>query len=274
MKFLVLGDPHLGHESATFTPPDLPDPVDYVVVTGDILDRRAEDITPARQFIKELSTQAAVVMFVSGNHDFQFHDEVTAEADAVTSLKSRSMTVKNRCFYGVGATEFDAGPEVRYPSYLPDHAVSGTETELATAIHQLHTGTTTVDEIPFDVTDTTAFQQDLDRYANRYENLCSLEAGCGGEPSVLVTHVPPFNTPLDRITESHPRLGGLHWGSLALRNYLQRTDIPFVVSGHVHEGEGTTSIAGTTCLNAGFRSAYQVTVEDTVSVDPVRWQTA
>ncbi|WP_229380295.1 hypothetical protein [Haloterrigena salifodinae] len=90
-----------------------------------------------------------------------------------------------------------------------------------------------------------------------------------------MTHLPPFDTPLDRAAESVPRIGGRHWGSITLKNGLTKCDISFVACGHIHEREGVATVADTPCLNAGFRSAYNVTLEgDDVSiadVEPLEW---
>ncbi len=65
-------------------------------------------------------------------------------------------------------------------------------------------------------------------------------------PQVLVSHAPPKDTALD---EAAP---GLHFGSTAVRDYIQSCQPAYCFCGHVHEGAGRTeSLGETLAANVG-----------------------
>ncbi|MBI4876467.1 MAG: metallophosphoesterase [Acidobacteria bacterium] len=75
-----------------------------------------------------------------------------------------------------------------------------------------------------------------------------LEAFAGLKPLVLVCHCAPKLTPLDRVRE------GVHIGSTAVREFLDRHAPAHFVCGHVHEAEGVVCDLGPTrAANAGKR---------------------
>jgi len=59
-------------------------------------------------------------------------------------------------------------------------------------------------------------------------------------PSVLICHAPPLNTELDRV-----RLG-LHAGSRAVREYIEKRQPAHFFCGHIHEAEGKVIQMGAT----------------------------
>ena len=65
-------------------------------------------------------------------------------------------------------------------------------------------------------------------------------------PQVLVSHAPPLNTELD---EAAP---GLHFGSRAVRNYIDDHQPSYCFCGHVHEGAGRgVRLGSTLAANVG-----------------------
>jgi len=167
---------------------------------------------------------------------------------------------------GFGSETFDVGPEVRYDP----EAVAGLDDpdvwlERTLARAGSNEADATLAELRNRID---GFESQFETYTERYGTLRSLATGT--EPStgqIVLTHVPPFDTSLDRVAESVPRIGGRHWGSIALKNVLTEHELSFVACGHIHEREGVATVAGTPCLNAGFRSAYAVTLEeDAVSI--------
>jgi Icc-related predicted phosphoesterase len=60
------------------------------------------------------------------------------------------------------------------------------------------------------------------------------------QPLVLVCHAPPYGTALDRIRE------GLHAGSRAVREFIDRHQPEYFFCGHIHEAEGVTIGMGRT----------------------------
>jgi Icc-related predicted phosphoesterase len=66
------------------------------------------------------------------------------------------------------------------------------------------------------------------------------------KPQVLVCHAPPLNTTLDRIKE------GLHGGSLAVREFIEKQQPAYFFCGHIHEAEGVVIQMGATrAMNVG-----------------------
>jgi hypothetical protein len=66
------------------------------------------------------------------------------------------------------------------------------------------------------------------------------------KPLVMICHAPPLNTPLDRIRE------GLHAGSLAVREFIERVQPAHFFCGHIHEAEGVvTQMGSTRAMNVG-----------------------
>jgi Icc-related predicted phosphoesterase len=77
------------------------------------------------------------------------------------------------------------------------------------------------------------------------ERLQSFEPIC---PLVLICHCPPRNTPLDRARE------GGHFGSDAVRDFIDTFQPSYFFCGHIHEAAGVScSLGKTRCLNVGKR---------------------
>ena len=68
---------------------------------------------------------------------------------------------------------------------------------------------------------------------------------CGSGLLILVSHCPPKNTKVDQVSS------GEHIGSIAVRRFIEKTAPTLVVSGHVHESQGTDTIGSTTIVNTG-----------------------
>lgn len=70
----------------------------------------------------------------------------------------------------------------------------------------------------------------------------------GLDPLVLVCHTPPKNSTLDRAGE------GQHFGSEAVREFIEREQPRFFFCGHIHEAAGKQETIGrTVCWNVGKR---------------------
>jgi Icc-related predicted phosphoesterase len=68
------------------------------------------------------------------------------------------------------------------------------------------------------------------------------------KPLVLVCHCPPKDTPLDRAGE------GLHFGSPAIRTFIDEVQPARFYCGHIHEAAGAAAhLGGTPGLNLGKR---------------------
>ena len=66
-----------------------------------------------------------------------------------------------------------------------------------------------------------------------------------GEKLILVSHCPPRDTKID-CTSS-----GEHIGSMAVRKFVERNQPILVISGHVHEAQGTDTVGSTVVVNTG-----------------------
>jgi Icc-related predicted phosphoesterase len=65
-------------------------------------------------------------------------------------------------------------------------------------------------------------------------------------PILLVSHVPPANTLIDRLRH------GRHVGSMAIRRLIEEYQPDLCISGHIHEAKGTDTIGRTTVMNPGM----------------------
>ncbi len=66
------------------------------------------------------------------------------------------------------------------------------------------------------------------------------------KPAVMICHAPPLDTPLDRVHE------GLHAGSRAVREFIERVQPAHFFCGHIHEAEGKVIQMGMTrAMNVG-----------------------
>ena len=66
------------------------------------------------------------------------------------------------------------------------------------------------------------------------------------KPLVLICHAPPLNSTLDRVHE------GLHAGSRAVREFIEKYQPRDFLCGHIHEAEGTVEQIGSTrAMNVG-----------------------
>lgn len=72
------------------------------------------------------------------------------------------------------------------------------------------------------------------------EMAARLERFAEWKPSVLICHAPPLNTGLDRIKE------GLHAGSRAVREFIEKHQPAHFFCGHIHEAEGMVLQMGAT----------------------------
>jgi Icc-related predicted phosphoesterase len=74
------------------------------------------------------------------------------------------------------------------------------------------------------------------------------------KPLTLICHAPPLNTALDRVRE------GLHAGSRAVREFVEKHQPTHFFCGHIHEAEGVMIEMGSTrAMNVG-KSGYLLTL--------------
>ncbi len=75
------------------------------------------------------------------------------------------------------------------------------------------------------------------------------------QPLVLVCHAPPYGTALDQVRP------GLHAGSTAVRDFIQRCEPAHFFCGHVHEAEGVSIEMGRTPAHNVGKKAYLLELE-------------
>ncbi|MFD1563849.1 metallophosphoesterase [Haloarchaeobius amylolyticus] len=272
MKLLVLGDLHLGEDGYTARPHPSWERFDAVLIVGDVAHSRVSvtdgelrreelvGLEEAKTFVEQLDDLEVPVLAVPGNHDHHCHDAIVSEATRARDLHRSTADLGPAHAFGVGSELLDDGPEVRYD---PDDMTGINEPDawLARTLERAAGGESDAIATLRDRLEN--FDQQFSTYTERYDVLTDLAtANHHDAETIALTHVPPFDTTLDRIDDAVPRIGGRHWGSIALTNLLTEYDVSFVACGHIHEGEGVDTVAGTPCLNAGYRSAYAVTLAD------------
>ena len=71
-----------------------------------------------------------------------------------------------------------------------------------------------------------------------------------GRKMVLVTHAPPFGTPLDEMNANY------FVGNLDIRKFIERARPKLALCGHIHENAGKAGkIGGTAVINPGWTGA-------------------
>jgi len=77
----------------------------------------------------------------------------------------------------------------------------------------------------------------------------------GLKPLVLVCHAPPHDTALDQIRP------GLHAGSSAVREFIEKHQPEYFFCGHIHEAEGAQITMGKTRARNVGKKAYLLELE-------------
>ncbi|MEZ0329627.1 MAG: metallophosphoesterase [Dissulfuribacterales bacterium] len=63
---------------------------------------------------------------------------------------------------------------------------------------------------------------------------------------IMVSHAPPYDTAADRISN------GMHVGSKAVREFIERIQPDFCLTGHIHEARSLDRIGRTVIINPGM----------------------
>ncbi len=74
------------------------------------------------------------------------------------------------------------------------------------------------------------------------------------KPIIFLTHNVPFNTLLDKITSpaAPESVRGKHYGSLIVKDMIEKYQPCLCVGGHMHENQGVIKIGKTKVVNCGF----------------------
>jgi Icc-related predicted phosphoesterase len=95
------------------------------------------------------------------------------------------------------------------------------------------------------------------------ELLTEAMKGYHGGMLILVSHCPPKDTKVDRVSS------GEHAGSTSVRKFVEKTQPLLVVSGHIHEAQGADTIGSSTLVNTGpARQGHfaEITLDDKATV--------
>lgn len=63
---------------------------------------------------------------------------------------------------------------------------------------------------------------------------------------IMVAHMPPFDTTVDRVA------AGAHVGSKSVRGFIEKYRPDVCISGHIHEAKGKDKVGDTVLVNAGM----------------------
>ncbi len=81
------------------------------------------------------------------------------------------------------------------------------------------------------------------------------------KPVIFLSHNAPFGTKIDKILmRSSPRLGH-HFGSLIVREAIEKYQPLLSISGHMHEHYGKVCLGDTLCIAAGFGADSNTLIE-------------
>ncbi|WP_276299479.1 metallophosphoesterase family protein [Halorussus lipolyticus] len=285
MRLLAFGDTHVKPtgESPDYDRLGLPAGTDAVVTVGDVVHRTGrEDLRAGRDLLGELADLGVPVYTVPGNHDpAGEHGAMVEGVSGASVLHDEVVSVGDVDLLGWGCEEFDAGPEVTCRDYSAldprtssgdrRHAADRNARRLETATYEF----VTTDATERDVADKLGITRDerptlaeqLAELRETYDRLDALFEEASS-PTVVLSHVPPYGTELDRhhsLGEREADLDDLHVGSLALKLAL-RVHRPAVgLSGHSHnpvyetlQEEGET----VHLLNLGYQGVATVDYDE------------
>jgi len=81
------------------------------------------------------------------------------------------------------------------------------------------------------------------------------------KPMIFLSHNVPYNTPLDMITDKASPRVGMHFGSVVVRDLIDKYHPLVSVGGHMHEHFDKCKLGRTTCINSGFGPNVNVLME-------------
>lgn len=97
-------------------------------------------------------------------------------------------------------------------------------------------------------------------YKTEYAKLSRLFDGAT-KPVLFLTHNVPFGTSIDQINNKDSPRNGYHYGSLIVRDLVEKYKPVLAIGGHMHEHFASAHLGKTTCINAGFGGMRNVLVE-------------
>lgn len=296
MRLLAFGDLHLkaGGEPVNYDRLGVPEGVDAVVSVGDVVHRvTPDDVAAGRAFFEHVAESGVPIVAIPGNHDPDGEYErligglptaVNAHERVVdaTAFDGPDDPLNGHAIVGWGCEGFDFKPEMRLIDfgsldprsaprserrYAADRAASRLEDALFEYVTAGGDPDSLAEELGIARGERPEFGQQLDRTLSTFETLDGLLSEASGE-AIVCTHIPPYNTPLDRhhsVGRREADLEGLHVGSVSLKLALRKHRPIAALNGHSHNGEYRAGIDGTAgrphMLNVGFRGIIDVDVD-------------
>ena len=98
-------------------------------------------------------------------------------------------------------------------------------------------------------------RKELKRKRENYERILNKISALFEKASksvIFLSHNVPFNTPLDKITNKNSPRYGYHYGSLVVREIIEKYQPLVCIGGHIHENFGKCRIGKTICINSGY----------------------
>lgn len=299
MRLLAFGDLHL-KPSGTGIDYDqltLPPETDAVVTVGDVVHRTdPESLAVGQAFFDHLESLGTPVISVPGNHDPErYHERLIGDRRGVVNAHGRVVSAEafegsefdgrlgGHGFVGWGCETFDQTLELRatdVPSLglrrddrgVGRHAADRAATRLEDAVLGYVRNDVECTELLASLDIGQEYRAEclekLDRTRTVYETLSDL-LHRAPSPSIVLTHVPPYNTGVDRhhsvgTGETAPDM--LHCGSLGLKLALRVHEPLVALNGHSHGGEyepGDGPGGRPHVFNLGYQGVATVTVDGT-----------
>lgn len=259
MKCLVIGDLHLDSPNEQIETPETWQDYDVIVTVGDVLETQKGQEQRC-EFFNRLDEIGISTVVVPGNHDFPYYPEIIDEFPNVQSINGTAVEINDWSFYGLGSDRFDDGAEIRYMEFpeLADADLNPARFEQR--VEDIVLNRASVDELIRNERRVGRLAESIKLYEGRLTTLNDLARELETEKTCLVTHLPPFGSDIDKLSNRSPRYPGQHLGSIAVRTHLRRFSPSYNFCGHIHEGEGIIELNGSICLNAGERSIYSVEI--------------
>lgn len=186
----------------------------------------------AERLLDELEDREEPVYMVPGNWDLQAYERYHDDRP-VTDIDHDAIELHDHQIIGYGAYENPTRPEL--PLYSDN-----------------------LDQYPDRETRETAFFERKDMIAEYLDEETTTD--------ILLTHNAPQGTGLDLVETTN---GEKYIGSIVVREMIENHEPDYVISGHVHEAPGETTIGQTRVINAGYRGAVLI---DTAT-DSIEWLT-
>ena len=195
-----------------------------------------KSIEEGREILEQLDSLGVPVLIVPGNWDWtgenseweflegKGYPQMLEEFENIYNLNFNSREIEGWNFVGYGPC---SGPEI--PQYEDDEPETEEERE--------------------------NIQEDYREKKQKLEALMD-----ESEKTVLLSHNAPHNTLLDKIDNEDSPVHGRHYGSVIVRELIEKYSPEFSVAGHMHEAEGEETVEETECLNTGI---YNVWILDT-----------